>query len=253
LPAAGERIGRYGARMPLTLSLALASFIVDPGITLSFPPDDVELPANARPIVWLTAPAQGKPMSLVDGDGDAPATTPLDTALVVAPVLDGGTLTLAAVCEACDGDDVHTWRVNADDDVTPPAFSEPDAFDVSATAIEFHGCTSQVVGYEVRFDVPFVNEPHVLLVNGTRLLAGDGPYQFTVQGGSAREACFDVIAVDVAGNEGALAEPLCVTLDPANVEAPPSCAHHTSVLAFALLALASRRRATKCRGRAFEA
>lgn len=104
----------------------------------------------------------------------------------------------------------------------------------------------EVVGYTARFAKPGVSEPSALRLEGT-----GGPhvfvrereeYTFIIDGGDAREECFAVFAIDVAGNEAALAEPLCIALDPANVEAEAGCANVGAGWCAALLALSRIRR-----------
>lgn len=246
----------------LALVAALASMgaaraeaiFVPQDVSSSFPFADLALPTNARPIFFGTL-VDDITFVRVDADGDTTLTHQTVASsfgsaayLVEVGALDGLTeLTVATRCPTCSF--LVTWPVGDAPDESAPVFADGPA---ALTATGHTGGTLNpfIAGYDMDGQLPSVDDdgPMVIrlrgdveLVDSTQVTAAEAPVlSFQVDGGDARTLCMTASAIDIAGNETDLPDPLCADLNPSVND---GCTQSGAPLAFALLALVLRRRA----------
>jgi hypothetical protein len=231
-----------------------------PSIGATFPDSTVVLPTNARLVAF--GGAVDSSFLLQRGDGTVVAldvvashpTTFSGQALVLPlpPLSVGEDIVLEPSCPSCGL--TFPFRVGDADDLEAPAFSAGEASGTFTSGTGGNGVFGQD-GFEIDACLPALvsNEPVLLQITGDDLaeslltqrgsFCGDGEgvsVYFLVSGGDQREACFDITAVDVAGNAGAPFQ-LCLDLVDQDSGCAQTSATASTALALVLLGLRRRR------------
>lgn len=254
----------HAAMRSITLALvaALAStsaaraeaIVIPQDVASSFPFADLALPTNARPIFFGTL-VDDITFVRVDADGDTTlvhqtVASAFGSAayLVEVGALDGLTeLTVATRCPTCSF--LATWPVGDAPDESAPVFADGPA-ELTATGHTGGSFNPFIAGYDMDGRLPRVDDdgPLVIrlrgdveLVDSTQLTDDSAPViSFQVDGGDARTLCMTASAIDAAGNETDLPDPLCADLDPSVND---GCTQTSGApFAFALIALVVTRR-----------
>lgn len=222
-----------------------------------FPRPEAVIPTNARLVAFGTTDAD---FLLTRGDQSVVSLEVTDTlassngqAMVLAlpPLVAGEVVELEPSCADCQR--TFTFAVGDADDVEAPTFAAGEASTFTTgngvfneDGFEVDACLPPLVADEpVLLEVVSEVLPATLLTTPGAFCgddAGVGVY-FSVPGGAGGEACFDIRAVDVAGNASA---PYRLCLDLVDQD---GCAQTTAMvpatLALLLLAVRRRRRATR--------
>jgi hypothetical protein len=239
-------------------SAAQQAIQVLPSIDSTFPDASVVLPTNARLVASGTADAtflltRGD-QSVVALDVEPHASTYGRMLVLPLPPLNvGEDIVLEPSCRAQTCGRTFSFAVGDRDDVEAPAFATGDVTSTYTNGSGGNGLFGRDA-FEINACLPplVTNEPVLLHITGDNLAEpllnpggagcgdndGVGVY-FFVPGGDVREACFDIVAVDVAGNASAPFQ-FCVDL----VDEDSGCAQTTATgpAALGLLVLRLRRR-----------
>jgi hypothetical protein len=241
------------------LSTAQQAIQVLPSIDSTFPDTTVVLPTNARLVASGTTDAtflltRGD-QSVVALDVEPHASTYGQMLVLPLPSLNlGEDIVLEPSCPACGT--TFTFAVGDGDDVEAPAFA---AGDVSSAYTNGSGGNSLFGrdAFEIDACLPplVTNEPVLLQITGDNLaeplLNGGGAscgdddgvgVHFFVPGGDVREACFEIVAVDVAGNTSA---PFSLCLDLVDEDSGCAQTNPMAPTALGLLLLGLRRRRSR--------
>jgi hypothetical protein len=242
----------------LHFSAADAEIIALPSIDTVFPDPTVVLPTNARLVAF--GGALDAAFLLQRGDGSVVDLTvvvrptvfaPRALELTLPPLIAGENIELQPGCPVCS--QTFPFLVGDADDVEAPAFAAGEATSVVTTGTGGNGVFGRS-GFELDACLPgLVNsEPVLLLITGDDLAeplltargggCGDAVgvgVSLLVDGGDQREACFDIAAVDVAGNAS---EPFRLCLDLFDSDSGCAQASATAPTALALVLLGLRRR-----------
>jgi hypothetical protein len=178
------------------------------------PDDDVVIPAPEALSFEQVPPNAAAPV-LLDSAFVGDGVTELHTTFVVDP-LDVGSDAIAIDAHGLITQRAEFATADVEDDEAPP---------VTDVTIAAAFPLDDASGYQIAIDTPLTDsEPFLLRIAGDadafvlpprELFNSAGPVRFTVRvpGLEARRWCVGVFAVDVAGNETALATDLCVALD----------------------------------------
>jgi hypothetical protein len=239
------------ARLVLVALVASSSALAAPPVAPStFPPDNVALPRNARPVFFGFGTADAA-FVRIDAEGETPLTFESrpsvfdDTAFTVDPgALEPGTELV--IEPRCNCSPLGDWSVGNEVDDAPPVFEG----EVTAQAQRQNLGTAQTPSDVFTIQIPsLADEGGPVLVRlvgdeidevqATPHFSGSTGVTALLSPGEARTTCVTVSAIDVAGNEASLPNEVCADFSGCS-QAPASSA---AVLAILTL-LARRRRRT---------